>query len=289
MNVYYAAEQCRCSVLMTRKGGRESPAVPGLQTTLLFLWFFCCCSVVASSRGSGGGCALQDQRVSLLLFYSIAEHNANTSSGSSASSCTSQTRTLSGTCTAWGENVTCAATDLTLSPVALPDYCCWQGVFCCTTVSCCSYGTQDTSCTSTQTSRSPYCNCEVGTVVELRHRDYAMTAALPDLLQPLYNMSCNLRSLELQSNQLSSSIPEAITALPSLRVLNLASNRECVQGRVRVGPGPGVISIVGFWGVGRYIKCALYGRWRTSLLFCACAVSMFLHKNMLLKTHVGSS
>ena len=189
--------------------------------------------------GMATTCSEQVQRRSLLSFLDIANGGASSSGGASSehrsgrtaaqlSSCTSQS-----SCSEWGESTSCVTTCVTTCEnhsvaVALPDYCCWQGVFCCTTASCCSYGTQDTSCSSTRTSRSPYCNCEVGTVVELRRRDYAMTAALPDLLQPLYNMSCNLRSLELQSNQLSSSIPEAITALSALHVLNLADNRECM-------------------------------------------------------------
>ena len=140
-----------------------------------------------------------------------------------------QAMSKANTCAVWNTTdpttYSCTAIDQSNRTVDLPHYCCWQGVYCCTTNStCCMYGSPGCSVGN---GNGLNCGCVFGTVTEIRKRRNNITGALPALLEPLYGMSCNLRNLQFQFNQISSSIPSSITQLPQLGILVLSYNSEC--------------------------------------------------------------
>lgn len=115
--------------------------------------------------------------------------------------------------------------------ITLNPHCCWFGIFCCLSNTCRS-----------NLNELPVdsCNCTVGSVTGISLPFNNLTGSLDgtvfknDTIQSLLNisvvdilslLSCNLRGLGLQNNDLSGGLPTSLTMLSELQTLNLGYNR----------------------------------------------------------------
>ncbi|GIL61956.1 hypothetical protein Vafri_16318 [Volvox africanus] len=101
--------------------------------------------------------------------------------------------------------------------VNLPSFCCWAGV------DCCLLAHDDTDykpCSQYQ------CNCTVGTVIGLSLGRNRVKGRLQDILNStvLDSLACSLRMVFLGGNDITGTLPVALTKLTDLRILALSSN-----------------------------------------------------------------